>query len=64
VATFSIWHWIIVLAIWWLIVGWPCSKILKRIGYSGWWVLLSFVPIANFVGLWILATAAWPRDAR
>lgn len=60
--TISIWHWIITLALWWCLLGWPGSRILKRIGFSGWWVLLSFVPIANIIGLWILATTQWPRD--
>jgi uncharacterized membrane protein YhaH (DUF805 family) len=35
-------------------------RILRRLGYSGWWLLLMFVPIANVVGLWKLSKATWP----
>jgi uncharacterized membrane protein YhaH (DUF805 family) len=36
------------------------ARILRRLGYSPWWVLLGFVPIANVVGLWTLSKASWP----
>lgn len=59
--SFSIWHWLIVIA--WIIgVGWPIAKIMKRIGFSGWWAALAFVPLANIIGLWVLAVTRWPRD--
>jgi len=38
----------------------PVVKILQKAGYSGWWVLLWFVPIGNIVALWIFAFADWP----
>ena len=37
------------------------ARILHRLGYSRWWVMLGFVPIANVMGLWILSKAAWPK---
>ena len=37
------------------------TRILRRMGFSPWWVLLGFVPIANIVGLWMLSTAPWPK---
>ena len=37
-----------------------CVRILRRLGYSGWWVLLGFVPIGNVIGLWQLSKADWP----
>jgi hypothetical protein len=40
----------------------PLGQLLRRIGFSRWWILLSFVPIINIVGLWIIAYANWPRD--
>ena len=58
--SFSIWHWLIVILGWWLAFGWPTSKILRRMGFSGWWTLLSLVPLVNIVAVWILATARWP----
>jgi hypothetical protein len=57
-------HWLIVILIWFLLVGWPISKILRRMGFSGWWVILSFVPLANFIGLWVIAVTPWPRFER
>ncbi len=59
--SFSIWHWLIVV-VWLVAVGWPTARILKRIGFSGWWVILAFIPLANIIGLWVLALTRWPRD--
>lgn len=42
------------------IILFPMGKVIDRTGYSGWWVLLWFVPVANVIGLWILAYARWP----
>jgi hypothetical protein len=36
-------------------------KILHRMGYSGWWSILSVIPIANVIGLWILSKVRWPK---
>jgi hypothetical protein len=35
-------------------------KIITRAGYSGWWVLIILVPIANIVMLLIFAYKEWP----
>jgi hypothetical protein len=58
----SILHWVIVLG---LLATWvvPPLKILTKAGYSGWWVLLFLVPIANIIALWIFAFADWPNLA-
>ena len=40
----------------------PAGMILKRMGFSMWWALLCFVPIAGLFGLWLLAFVKWPRD--
>jgi hypothetical protein len=56
---FSLWHWIIVL-VFLFIFMFPVVKILQKAGYSGWWVLLWFVPVGNIVALWIFAFADWP----
>jgi hypothetical protein len=42
----------------------PGFLILKKMGYSGWWVLLNYVPFGTVIGLWILATANWPVERR
>lgn len=59
--SFSIWHWLMVV-IWLVGFGWPIAKILKRIGFSGWWTAIAFLPLINIVGLWVLAVTKWPRD--
>ena len=45
---------------------WPIARILQKAGYSGWWCLLMFLPIVNFIMLCVFAAAKWPnlRDAK
>jgi hypothetical protein len=39
----------------------PSVLIVRRMGFSAWWLLLFFlVPGALVVGLWILALRRWP----
>jgi hypothetical protein len=38
-----------------------CARILRRMGYSAWWLLLGLVPIANVIGLWNLSKGTWPK---
>jgi uncharacterized membrane protein YhaH (DUF805 family) len=38
----------------------PVARILRRTGHSQWWCLLAFIPVANLLGLWMLAYARWP----
>jgi hypothetical protein len=59
VGSFSVWHWIVVLIVCG-VFGYPVVRILNRAGLSGWWVLLSLVPFANIVGLWLFAFVRWP----
>lgn len=61
---YSLWQAVVALLVWWLVIGWPGAKILSRMGFSGWWILLAFVPIANIIGIWILATKPWPAERR
>jgi len=60
--TLSVWHWLIVL-IWFVGIGVPIARILGRLGFSRWWVIIAFVPLLNLVGLWVLAYAGWRRPA-
>jgi hypothetical protein len=53
-------HWLILLAIV-VVLVWPIVIILKRMGFSGWWSALFFLPLGNVVGLWILAKVRWPK---
>ena len=61
--SFSIWHGLIVL-FWLVVLGWPIAKILKRMGYSGWWTILAFVPLVNIIGLWVVSIIRWPAIDR
>jgi uncharacterized membrane protein YhaH (DUF805 family) len=62
-AAFSIAHLFIGLIVLFILL-FPLIKILQKAGYSGWWVLLWFVPIGNVVALWIFAFADWPALRR
>jgi uncharacterized membrane protein YhaH (DUF805 family) len=56
---FDIWH-LIVIAIWLAIFLPPSVRIVRRVGYSGWWAFLMIVPGVNIVALWTLAFIRWP----
>jgi membrane associated rhomboid family serine protease len=56
----SIWHWLILL-VYLFVLGYPVTRILKRLGYSAWWVIIAFIPLANLIGLWFLAFM--PRES-
>ncbi len=43
-----------------LLFVFPISKILGRIGFSGWWSLLALVPLVNIIALWVFAFMEWP----
>ncbi len=47
-----------------LLVIVPSFLILKKLGYSGWWALVNYIPLGTVIGLWILATANWPLERR
>ena len=38
----------------------PYIRILQKAGYSGWWILLGFIPLVNLVILWVFALSDWP----
>ena len=39
---------------------WVHVRILHKAGYSGWWVLLLFLPVVNVIMIWVFAFAEWP----
>ena len=61
--TVSIWHWLIVLLMGFVVV-FPTWRILRRMGFSGWWGLLAVIPAVNLVTLWIVAFMPWPIENR
>jgi uncharacterized membrane protein YhaH (DUF805 family) len=52
-------HLLIVLIILGAIIP-PVFRIIRRMGHSGWWCLLFFIPLLNWIGLWVLAYVQWP----
>ena len=35
-------------------------QILRKAGYSGWWSLLTLVPLVNIAMIWVFAFSDWP----
>jgi uncharacterized membrane protein YhaH (DUF805 family) len=60
VGNLSLLHWIIIILTLLLYVL-PAARILQKAGYSGWWCVLLFIPLANAVAFWIFAFARWPN---
>jgi hypothetical protein len=60
--SFSIWHWLILIIEVFAMIGYWVSvvRILNRTGFSGWWSLLTLVPLVNIYGLWRFSKAKWP----
>ena len=63
VYVYSSGHWLVGL-IGFLAFVIPAVKILRKAGYSGWWLLTAFVPFLNVIMLWIFAFARWPIEER
>lgn len=40
----------------------PMSNIVKRAGYSPWFVLLGIIPLVNIVMFLVFAFSKWPRE--
>jgi hypothetical protein len=55
-------HLLMICAIIEMLFAIPAGIILKRMGFSSWWALLCFVPIAALFSLWLLAFIRWPRE--
>lgn len=56
-------HWVFFIVIL-VAMLYPYVRIIRRAGYSGWWMLTMLVPIVNIVMLWIFAFAKWPALTR
>lgn len=61
--TNSVWHWVTVGVVL-VVLGYPTARILRRLGFSRWWVVVALIPYANVVGLWLLAFVRWPLEKR
>jgi uncharacterized membrane protein YhaH (DUF805 family) len=60
---YSPFHWVVGL-VGFLIFVVPAVKILRKAGFSGWWVIISFIPLVNVIMFWIFAFARWPLEDR
>lgn len=40
------------------------SRILDKAGFSGWYSLLSLIPLLNVVCLWIFSLIDWPIEKK
>jgi hypothetical protein len=40
----------------------PVWRILRRVGYSGAWSLLTLIPVVNIVFLYVFAFTRWPAN--
>jgi len=60
--SFSLWHWLILLIFLGTVVFglWMMARVAAKAGYSGWWALLTMLPLLNFVMVWVFAFADWP----
>ena len=52
--------WLIFMAI----LGVPVAIILRKAGYSSWWVIVAFIPMINMIMLWVFAFSRWPIEER
>lgn len=44
--------------------AWCYVRILRRAGYSGWWTIVMWIPLANAIAIWVFAFIEWPRHTR
>ena len=60
--SFSIWHFVMLIPITSIIAFsfWMMVRILRKAGYSGWWSLLTLIPIVNVLMIWLFAFSDWP----
>lgn len=58
VIAFAILGGIIILA--WIITLIAQIKIISKAGYSGWWILVTFVPVLNVIMFFVFAFSEWP----
>ena len=59
----SFWHSAILLLVA-FVFGYPVSRILGRLGLPKVLVVLAFIPLINWIALWVLAYAEWPAVRR
>ncbi len=61
--SFSIWQ-ILSLIVMSAILFTPMIAIIRKAGYSGWWVITQIIPVVNIVFFLIFAFKKWPVQKR
>ena len=61
--SFSIWHWLIVLAVL-AVYGVPLWVIVRKAGFHPALSVLWIIPVLNVVMLWVFAFSRWPALPR
>ena len=56
------WSHLIVFALYGLVFVIPISKVLRRVGFSGWWSILAVLPLVGIIALWVFAFVRWPIE--
>ena len=51
---------VVIMLIIFAVIGYPVARILGRLGFSKALVILAFIPLVNWIALWVLAFARWP----
>ena len=59
---FSIWHWLIVI-LFVVLPIWLTARIVGKAGFSGWWGIVSIVPVLNLIMIWVFAFIDWPATS-
>jgi uncharacterized membrane protein YhaH (DUF805 family) len=49
-----------VYAVFFIVIVWAYVRIIRRAGYSGWWILIGLVPLLNVVMFFVFAFKEWP----
>jgi hypothetical protein len=52
------------LAVMFVIFVLPFVLIIRKAGYSPLWIILAFIPVVNFIFLWVFALSRWPVEGR
>ena len=62
-ATFVVSLWVVIVAFVAFLI-WLYVRILRKAGYSGWWCVITFVPLVNIVMVYVFAFSTWPSLKR
>jgi hypothetical protein len=42
----------------------PFVLIIRKAGFSALWIIVAFIPVVNFIFLWVFALTRWPVEER